>query len=82
MKHLLAIGGLVALFGAASPAFAICPTDVFHPDVDASLPAVCKLAATKDAHPEWYRDGGYCTGGAQVSQDVTGFGHYACKVED
>lgn len=25
------------------------------------VPPECNLAATKEAHPDWYRDGGYCT---------------------
>ncbi len=25
------------------------------------VPPECNLAATKEAHPGWYRDGGYCS---------------------
>jgi hypothetical protein len=47
-----AISFLVAGAGYTVPSYAID---------GGSPPAECALDSTKAAHPDWYRDGGYCT---------------------
>lgn len=46
---------------AASSLFAV--TAVYADDADGTftfVPPQCAQQATKDEHPTWYRDGGYC----------------------
>ncbi len=48
----LALSLLVAASAYSIPTFAI----------DGGVaPPECALQATKDQHPDWYRDGGYCS---------------------
>jgi hypothetical protein len=46
-----AVSFLVAGAGYTVPSYAID---------GGSAPAECALDSTKAAHPDWYRDGGYC----------------------
>lgn len=61
--RLLAIAALLLTF-AAPPVIAA--------DSSASIPLQCSFASTKAAHPDWYRDGGYCTNHFQQTD------HYRC----
>lgn len=82
MKHVLGIAAALVLLGAATmPSLAIplpC-TEVSSHRSDASAPPICGAADTKDKHPTWYRDGGYCNGGTATT-NVTAITNRTCIV--
>ncbi len=82
MKHILAIAAGAVLLGAATmPSLATPPaptcTETSSHRSDASVPSICAVADTKDNHPTWYRDGGYCNGGTATT-NVTATSNQTC----
>jgi hypothetical protein len=59
------------LISSASYAVPACAID------GGVAPPECALDATKDAHPDWYRDGGYC---AMYDGHQPNFTDLPCKV--
>ena len=69
MKFLAPIATAAALMLAASaPGYAM-PIEVCQQTqlpTAGSLPPQCALDETKQKHPSWYRDGGYCDTGSTL----------------
>ncbi len=78
MKSVFTIAFAVAMFNFATlPAEAIQGCTVsYSQGTVAVLPPVCALPETKVNHPKWYRDGGYCDGGAYAT--ASGPSHLTC----
>ena len=59
MKKLSTMVIVAALGSTALLGFGIAPAAATV--AGGIIPSTCASAATKAAHPDWYRDGGYCT---------------------
>ena len=83
MKYVLGLAATLALFGAATlPALAgqsLCVITTNHV-TNSILPPICLVSDSKENHPDWYRDGGYCAGGANTAEVTASSNSEDCAV--